>query len=127
MLETSEEGDTEVVKTAGLVRVTVRNDVNSCPLPRKGVLQVVELAEALETSEEGVAEVVKKAGLVKVTIRSAVKSISEPRYPLIQVCLIPKTNTERLLELCNRMLQILFLAVLSATRESAAAFVRCVF
>ena len=42
------------------------------PQPRNGILQVVELAEALETSEEGVAEVVKTAVLVRVTVRSDV-------------------------------------------------------
>ena len=52
--------------------MTVRSEVNSLPQPRNGILQVVELAEALETSEEGVAEVVKTAVLVRVTVRSDV-------------------------------------------------------
>ena len=45
-LETSEEGIAEVLKIKGLVRVTVRSEVNTFPMPQNGVLQVVELPEA---------------------------------------------------------------------------------
>ena len=45
-LETSEEGVAEAVENGGLVRVTVRSEVNSLPQPRNGILQVVELPEA---------------------------------------------------------------------------------
>ena len=54
--EMNEEGDAEVVKTVGFVRVTVRSEVNSFPLPQNGVLQVAELAKAFEISEKGVVE-----------------------------------------------------------------------
>jgi hypothetical protein len=56
-------GVAEVVKMSGLVRVTMRSEVNSIPEPRNCVLEITELPEALKTSEKGVAEVVKTAGL----------------------------------------------------------------
>ena len=77
-VETSEKGVTEVVKTAGLVRVTIRNEGNSYLLSRNGVFQVVELAEPLETIEAGIAEVGKIPGLVRVTIRGEVNSCPLP-------------------------------------------------
>ena len=78
--EASKEGDAEFVKTVGLVRVIIRSEVNSFPLPRNGVLQVIELAEALETSSEGDAEVVKNVGLVRVAVRSEINS-----YPCLEM------------------------------------------
>ena len=78
MLETCSEGDAKVVKKDGLVRVTIRNEVNSFPQLRNGVFQIVELAEALKASEEGAGEVLKTAGLVRVTVRSGVDSLPLP-------------------------------------------------
>ena len=58
--------------------VTMRGEVNGLPVPRKCVLEVTQLPEALETSEEGVAEAVEKAGFLRVTMRGELNSIPVP-------------------------------------------------
>ena len=61
-LETSFEEVAKVVKTGGLVGVTMRGEVNSIPEHLNCVLEVPE-------TTEGVAEVVKTSRLVRVTMR----------------------------------------------------------
>ena len=55
MLETSDEGVSEVVKTLGLIRVAMRSEVNSIHERRNCGLEVTQLPEVVETSFEGVA------------------------------------------------------------------------
>ena len=65
-------------------------EVNSIPVARNCVLEVIQLPEALETSQEGVAEVAKTGGFVGVTLGSEVNSIPVPRNCVPQVGQLPE-------------------------------------
>ena len=81
------EGVAEVVKTARLLRVTLRDEVNSIPVPRNCILEVTQLPEAIETSEGGVAEGTKTTRLVRVTMGSEVNST-----PVLRNCVLEATQ-----------------------------------
>ena len=65
------------------VRVTMRGEFNSIPLPRNCILEVTQPPEALETSDEGIAEVVKTTRFVGVTMRCEVNSIPLDRKSVV--------------------------------------------
>ena len=77
--ETKSERGAKVVKMIGLVRLAMRDEVNSIPLPRNCVLKVTQLPEELETTARGDTEVAKISALVGVIIRYEVNSILEHR------------------------------------------------
>ena len=75
------------------VRVTMRSEVNSIPVPRNCVLEATQLPDTFKTGKGRVAEGTKITRLVRVTIRSEANSI-----PVPQNCVLEATQLAEVIE-----------------------------